>query len=56
MRKKAWYAALLVLCLLLAGCGKTAGKTGDDPQIKAQTEPVNDSDASVKLKAVRRLR
>lgn len=45
MRKKAWYAALLVLCLLLAGCGKTSGNTGNDPQIQAQ-EPLNDSGIS----------
>lgn len=45
MRKKAWLAALLVLCLLLAGCGKTAGETGNDPQIQAQ-EPLNDSGIS----------
>ena len=30
MRKKGWFAALLVLCLLLAGCGNSGANTASD--------------------------
>lgn len=50
MRKKGWFAALLVLCLLLAGCGNsganTASEADKDSQIQTQAEAAKDSSAS----------
>ena len=50
MRNKGWLAALLVLCLLLAGCGNsganTASEADRDSQAQTQTEAAKDSSTS----------
>ena len=38
MRKRGWFAIVLVLCLLLAGCGNSSANTASETDKDSQTE------------------